>query len=138
MLAPQRHRYRRTTKTTSVGRSPSAIGPRCCRVRWPCPRIPTPHPVGRPGAPHAGQLVGRSTSTDGSPSSHRLTLIPLRMIDRGAPALLIRAPEHRPGGRSSVLRVTYLRRHSCRLLRLLARRITRPRRPPPRSATRWR
>jgi hypothetical protein len=29
MLAPHRHRYRRTSTITSVGRSPGTRGPRC-------------------------------------------------------------------------------------------------------------
>jgi hypothetical protein len=81
--------------------------------------MPTPAPAGRPAAPQAGHCDGRTASTDGVAPNHRLTLIPLRMIDLFAPSpLCTGVSEHRPGGRLTVLRVTYFQRRCFPWLRL--------------------
>jgi len=110
-VAPHRHRYRRTITITIVAGPPASTGPRCWRSRSPWPWMPTPAPAGRPAAPQAGHCDGRTASTDGVAPNHRLTLIPLRMIDLFAPSpLCTGVSEHRPGGRLTVLRVTYFQR----------------------------
>ncbi len=67
MTAPHGlHLYRRVSTVTSIGRCPGPCGPRCSRVRRPCPTSCNLLPIGRLGALQEAQHAGRDASHSGS------------------------------------------------------------------------
>jgi hypothetical protein len=63
MTAPHAlHLYRRVSTVASIGRCPGPCGPRCSRVRRPCPTSCNPLPMGRLGALQEAQHAGRDAS----------------------------------------------------------------------------
>jgi len=73
MTAPHAlHLYRRVSTVASIGRCPGPCGPRCSRVRRPCPTSCNPLPMGRLGALQEAQRAGR----DASHSRRRVRRLP--------------------------------------------------------------
>ncbi len=87
MTAPHGlHLYRRVSTVASIGRCPGPWGPRCTRVRRPCPTRCNPLPLGRLGALQKAQFAGRDTSHSRS-LLRRLPSGSACSIERFAPVL---------------------------------------------------